>query len=283
MQRIGIAAISAVVTWVVLASIFASRVMAADLPVRTEAPAYYPAVAPIYDWGGGYIGVNGGYAFGQSQWGADALNPSGLSSTGNFNVNGGMAGVTAGVSGQWGAWVVGAEGDFDWQGLKGTSNSPYCTSLITSTVPNTIGPNPVTVTTAAGLGCKTASTWLGTFRGRFGYAWDRVLVFGTAGIAGANVQTGLNGLPPQTNFDIGWTAGAGVEWAFADHWTFKVEYLFVDLGNVSCNHGYSCGYDAAATTTGGNNPTITPAVNSNSTVKLNENLIRVGVNFKWGH
>jgi outer membrane immunogenic protein len=279
MQRIAIAAISSVV----MVSIFAaSRATAADLPVRTEAPAYYPAVPPIYDWGGGYIGINGGYAFGQSQWGADALNPSGLTSTGNFHVNGGMAGVTAGVSGQWGAWVVGAEGDFDWQGLKGTSNSPYCTSLITSTVPILIPPVPA-VGTPAGLSCKTASTWLGTFRGRFGYAWDRVLVFGTAGIAGANVQTGLNTLPPQTNFDIGWTAGAGVEVAFADHWTFKVEYLFVDLGNVSCNHGYSCGYDSPATTTGGGTPTIVLAGNSNSTVKLNENLIRVGINFKWGH
>ena len=283
MQRIVIAAISAVaMVSIAMASIFAaSRARAADLPVRTEAPAYYPAVPPIYDWGGGYIGVNGGYAFGQSQWGADALNPSGLTSTGNFHVNGGMAGITAGVSGQWGAWVLGAEGDFDWQGLKGTSNSPYCTSLITSTVPILIP--PPAVGTPAGLSCKTASTWLGTFRGRFGYAWDRLLVFGTAGVAGANVQTGLNTLPPQTNFDAGWTAGAGVEVAFADHWTFKVEYLFVDLGNVSCNHGYSCGYDTPATTTGGANPTIVLAGNSNSTVKLNENLIRVGVNFKWGH
>jgi outer membrane immunogenic protein len=271
MQRVVIAAISAIFLASILA---ASRATAADLPVRTEAPAYYPAVSPIYDWGGGYIGINGGYAFGQSQWGADALNPSPLTSTGNFNVNGGMAGVTAGVSGQWGAWVVGAEGDFDWQGLRGTSNSPYCTSLITSNAATT------PPATAAGLSCRTASTWLGTFRGRFGYAWDRVLVFGTAGIAGANVQTGLNGLPPQTNFDFGWTAGAGVEVAFADHWTFKVEYLFVDLGKVSCNHGYSCGYDAAAFTVGA---TTTPAVNSNSSVKLNENLIRVGLNFKWGH
>jgi hypothetical protein len=36
--------------------------------VRPAAPAYYP-VATVYDWGGGYIGINGGYAFGQSEWG----------------------------------------------------------------------------------------------------------------------------------------------------------------------------------------------------------------------
>jgi outer membrane immunogenic protein len=237
--------------------------LAADLPVARPAPAYYP-VATVYDWGGGYVGINGGYAFGQSEW-SDPLNPFG--STGNFHVNGGLVGGTAGVSGQFGAWVLSVEGDLDWQGLSGTSGSPFCTGLITSTAINA---------PAAGLSCKTQSNWIGTVRARAGYAWDRVLLYGTAGVAGANVQTGLSGLPPQTNFKVGWTAGAGLEWAFADNWTMKVEYLFVDLGNAVCNHGYSCGYDAAATST-------IPAVNSNSTVKLNENIVRVGVNFKFGH
>jgi outer membrane immunogenic protein len=268
MQRIVIAAISSIVMASIIA---ASRAMAADLPVRTEAPAYYPAVATVYDWGGGYIGINGGYAFGQSEWGSDPLNPSGNSSTGNFHVNGGLVGATVGVSGQWGAWVFGVEGDFDWQGLSGSSSSAFCTSIITSTVVSI--PPPV----GAGLSCKTQSNWLGTVRARFGYAWDRVLVYGTAGGAGANVQTGLSGLPPQTNPEFGWTAGAGLEVAFADNWTVKVEYLFVDLlGTAACNHGYSCGYDAAATAN-------LPAAGANIGVKLNENLIRVGLNFKYGH
>ena len=220
--------------------------------------------------GWGYIGINGGYAFGQSDWGADPLNPSGLSSTGNFNVNGGLVGGTIGVSGQWGAWVFGVEGDFDWQGLQGTSNSSFCTSLITS------GLATVPPASAAGLNCKTASNWLGTLRARFGYAWDRVLVYGTAGGAGANVETALTGLPYQSSPEFGWTVGAGVEVALAEHWTFKVEYLFVDLGNAACNHSYSCGFDLAATA-------AAPALGSNMTVKLNENLIRVGLNFKYGH
>jgi outer membrane immunogenic protein len=76
----------------------------------------------------------------------------------------------------------------------------------------------------------------------------------------------LSGLPPQTNPEFGWTVGAGLEWAFAENWTAKVEYLFVDLAqNAACNHGYSCGF------------------NSNSNVKLNESIVRVGVNFKYGH
>jgi outer membrane immunogenic protein len=263
MRRIVIVAVASLIA--------ASRASAADLPVRTgPPPAYYP-VATVYDWGGGYIGINGGYAFGQSEWGSDPLNPSGNSSTGNFHVNGGLVGVTMGVSGQFGAFVLGAESDFDWQGLSGTSGSTFCTNLITSTA---------ALAPAAGLNCKTESNWMATIRARFGYAWDRVLFYGTAGGAGANVQTALSGLPVQNNAEFGWTVGAGLEAAFAENWTVKFEYLFLDLtGNATCNHGYSCGYDVAAI--GGQPPT--PAIGSSSTVKFNENIVRVGVNFKFGH
>jgi outer membrane immunogenic protein len=261
MRRIVIVAVASLIA--------ASRAWAADLPVRTgPPPAYYP-VATIYDWGGGYIGINGGYAFGQSQW-SDPSNPSGNTSSGNFHVNGGLVGVTMGVSGQFGAFVLGVEGDLDWQGVKGTSGSTFCTSLITSTA---VG------ATAAGLNCKTESNWMGTIRARFGYAWDRVLLYGTAGGAGANVQTALSGLPVQNNAEFGWTVGAGFEAAFAENWTVKFEYLFLDLaGNATCNHGYSCGYDVAAVA-----QPATPAIGSSSTVKFNENIVRVGLNFKFGH
>jgi hypothetical protein len=55
------------------------------------------SVRCVYDWGGGYIGINGGYSFGQSEFGSDPFNPSGLRSTGNFHVKGGLVGATAGV------------------------------------------------------------------------------------------------------------------------------------------------------------------------------------------
>jgi outer membrane immunogenic protein len=251
MRRILIVAVASMIA--------ASCAWAADLPVPAGPPAYYP-VATVYDWSGAYIGINGGYAFGQSQWGSDPFNPSGLSSTGNFNVNGGLVGATAGVNGQFGAWVVSVEGDFDWQGLSGTSSIAFCTSIFTTN----------TATAGTGLGCRTASNWIGTLRARAGYAWDRVLVYGTAGGAGANVQTSLTGLPVQTNAVFGWTVGGGLEWAFAENWTFKAEYLFVGLNNSVCNHGYSCGYD-------------NPALNSSMAVQLNENIVRVGVNWKFGH
>jgi outer membrane immunogenic protein len=260
MKRILIVAVTAMIA--------ASRASAADLPVRPGLPPPYIPVAMPYNWGGGYIGINGGYAFGQSQW-SDALNPSGNPSSGDFKVSGGLVGLTMGVSSQFGAFVVGIEGDFDWQGIRGSSASNFCTSIFTSTA---IG------ATAAGLSCKTESNWVGTIRPRFGYAWDRVLFYGTAGGAGANLNTALNGLPVQNKAEFGWTAGGGLEVAFAENWTIKFEYLFVDLvGTVSCNHGYSCGYDVAAASA------TMPAVGSNNAVKFNENIIRVGLNFKYGH
>ena len=61
-----------------------------------------------------------------------------------------------------------------------------------------------------------------------------------------------------------------MEWAFADNWTAKVEYLFVDLGNTTCNNTANCGFES-----------INPNVAANDTVKFNESMIRAGINFKF--
>jgi outer membrane immunogenic protein len=231
--------------------------LAADLPPAppARAPAIYvPPVVPVYNWSGVYLGINGGYGFGSSEWN-DPLNPSGSTSSGSFNTNGGLVGGTLGVNFQTGAFVFGAEGDWDWQGLQGTSNSLFCNSVLTPG-------------TSAIPSCETKSDWIATIRGRAGYAADRVLFYGTAGGAAGNVQTGLNTLSLQSNTEYGWTAGAGIEWAFADNWTAKVEYLYVDLGNSTCNSSANCGFDAAT-------------VPANDTVKFTESMIRAGVNFKF--
>ncbi len=242
-------------------------VFAADLPPSPpRAPAVYvPAVVPVYNWGGIYLGINGGYGFGKSTW-TDPLNPSGTTTSGSFNVNGGLVGGTLGVNFQADAFVFGVEGDVDWQSLQGKSSSLFCTSVFTS---GAIG------APAAGVSCETKSNWIGTIRGRLGYAADRVLFYATGGGAFGNVEAGLVGLPLQSKTEFGWTAGAGIEWAFAENWTAKVEYLYVALGNASCNTTTSCGFDAPA-------PALpTAAIPANDTVKFNENMIRAGVNFKF--
>ena len=88
--------------------------LAADLPQPMPAPqapvAYVPTVAPVYNWGGIYLGINGGYAFGNSKWSGGGLN------TGDFSTSGGLVGGTLGANFQTDAFVFGLEADrrLDW-------------------------------------------------------------------------------------------------------------------------------------------------------------------------
>lgn len=240
-----------ILTAVIVLFVAAGEALAADMAVPAPAPFVAPVYAPIYNWGGIYVGVNGGGAFGSSSW-SDGGNPFG--STGDFNVNGGLIGGTLGVNYQADSWVFGAEGDFDWQSVKGSSSSSFCTVVGVGSA----GPS-------AGLSCTTQSNWLATFRGRVGYAWNYILLYGTAGGAWANMKTTV--VSGETSNAFGWTAGVGIEYAFADRWSAKVEYLFVDFSSISCTSG-GCGF----------NP---PGIPANDSVKFNENVIRVGVNYKF--
>ncbi|HXD13450.1 MAG TPA: outer membrane protein [Xanthobacteraceae bacterium] len=220
------------------------QVLAADLPPAAappRAPAAYIPPPPVFSWTGFYLGINGGYGFGQSSWTNPAFTP-----TGNFNTSGFLVGGTLGANYQMGAFVIGLEGDGDWNNANGTTF-----------LGGGVGCFP---------GCNTQSTWLATVRGRAGYAWDRVLFYGTGGAAFGDVQGAFGGLPFASGTQTGWTAGAGVEWAFLPNWTAKVEYLYVNLGNFSCPTT-SCGAGAP------------PAATS---VSFNENIVRAGINYKFG-
>src|SRR5580692_8448679 len=108
----------------VAASALAAPALAADLPPPAvpppQAPAAYIPAPPAFSWTGVYIGLNTGYAFGQSNW------TSPMGSTGWFNVNGALAGGTIGGNYQIGQLVVGAEGDIDWQNVRGSQVGGGC-------------------------------------------------------------------------------------------------------------------------------------------------------------
>lgn len=242
-------AVIAILFWVMTGM----QATAADIGVPAtplNAPnSYYPATAPL-NWGGIYFGVNGGYGFGSSNWDNAGV------STGNFKTNGALFGGTAGLNyaGFGGGLLFGVEGDIDWSGLTGSSSAAACAGL---------GAPP-------GVSCETKSGWLSTARVRMGYAFDRFLVFGTAGAAIADLRVALN--PPSNFFGIGpligWTAGGGVEFAFTENWTAKVEYLYVALGNISCPAGTVCSL-------------VNAAGLSNPSISLNENVVRAGVNYRF--
>jgi outer membrane immunogenic protein len=218
------------------------RVMAADMPQAAPVPppVYFPA---YYNWSGIYLGVNGGYGFGQSNWTNAGV------STGSFNTNGFLVGGTLGANYQTGPYLVGFEGDIDWSSVQGSSSAAACVAL----------------GAAAGTTCQTKSPWLGTARARVGYAFDRLLVFGTGGAAFSGLQAILNpggSISPGPS-QLGWTAGAGVEYAFTDAVSAKVEYLFVNLGTVACPTATGCGPFAS------------------HSFSFSENLVRAGVNYRF--
>jgi outer membrane immunogenic protein len=184
----------------------AGAAAAADLPRPAPQPYAPPAVyAPVYNWAGFYIGINGGGGFGSSSWDL----------TGGRNIDGGLVGGTAGYNFQFGQAVVGVEGDIDWADISGST------------------------TNGCPLGCKTTDSWLSTVRGRLGYAADRFMPYVTGGAAFGNIQATTPGFAGASATNVGWTLGAGLEAALTRNWTGKVEYLYVDLGNFNC--GLNCG------------------------------------------
>jgi outer membrane immunogenic protein len=102
--------------------------------------------------------------------------------------------------------------------------------------------------------------WLGTARGRVGFAFDRFLPFVTGGLAVGDINANVPGFGSATTTNAGWTVGGGLEMALGKNWTAKAEYLHVDLGSLNC--GTAC--------------TGTP-----SNVDFTTNLVRGGVNFKF--
>jgi outer membrane immunogenic protein len=122
-------------------------------------------------------------------------------------------GVQAGYNWQSGPWVFGVEGDIQATGADDTF-APW----------------------------KFSNPWFGTVRGRVGYTFNNVLLYGTGGLAFGELRGETFGLS-ETHTDAGWTAGVGAEFGFAPNWSAKIEYLYVDLADSRFTiTGFSNGY-----------------------------------------
>ncbi len=125
-------------------------------------------------------------------------------------------------------------------------------------------------------------SWLATVRGRLGVAMDRWLLFGTAGVAFSNGEVRnhdfCNTVPPcggglidaRGDMDTGWTVGGGAEFAWRPNWTIKAEYLFVrfDGEDFSGTAHYP--------------PPTDPEIYRFSASDTDFNIVRVGLNYKFG-
>ena len=212
---------------------------AADIarPVYKAAP-----VVMAYNWSGFYIGGNVGYGWGN----ADFDNLTGLSWNQDGFFGGGQIGWNWQAPGS--PWVWGIEVDSQWANMKDSA-------------------------TFVGGGA-TANVWseltyFGTARGRVGYAWDRAMFYATGGVAWGTNEVGASVAAPgffaagsASSTHVGWTVGAGVEWALLDNWSAKVEYLYLDLGNESYLGGPAAG---------------------GFNVDLDAHTVKVGLNYRFGY
>lgn len=218
----------------------AMSAQAADIAGRSSSPSYYKVPSELpFSWTGFYAGINGGYAWGQSSWSDPAVG----ASSGNFNTSGGLVGGQLGYNWQTGAVVLGIETDADWMSVKG----------------RTAGVGGVCALDGGGQ-CQTQQSWVGTTRARVGYAFDRWLPYVTGGVAYGNIQA-VQPTGTTTNTNVGWTVGAGLEYALNRNWSTKLEYLHVDLGTAT--------FMSAASGT------------STLAVPVTNELVRVGVNYHW--
>lgn len=185
----------------ILVASLSSAAFAADLPVK--APAGYLAPEPVVTWTGFYIGANAGYGW------ADV----GTSGTSN-NLQGFIGGGQLGYNWQTGAFVLGVEADFQVANEKRSDTASILG--VDFTVDQKI-------------------QWFGTARGRLGYAFGPTMLYVTGGAAWQNYKLSVSALGASVDDNttkVGWTAGAGVEWMFAPHWSTKVEYLYMDTGDT---------------------------------------------------
>jgi outer membrane immunogenic protein len=304
-----------IATVVVAALAAGTPANAADIPV-TAVPA--PA-AVAYSWTGFYAGLNAGYSWGRwdvdSNYpifveGANATSFTTATATatpdstnvfsliaapncfGGFctatpNVLGAFGGVQAGANWQIGYFVIGIEGDVQGSVEKRKDVGELTFPAITTTTCNPTTPCAFNFTNRWDL------PWFATFRPRAGFALDRWLFYVTGGLAIGEADSqfqftqnlgltsatvGVCGYVSgsavacpsffsmhDTAFKVGWAAGGGVEVTITGSVSVKAEYLFMDLGTRT--------FSAA-------NPFVAAAPPITETLKIRDNLVRLGINVK---
>jgi outer membrane immunogenic protein len=207
----------------------ASSAIAADLPIT--GPWRSPGAA--FSWTSCYFGAHLGGGWARKditdpvQLVQDTLTP-GPVTTGVTTASISPTGVL--VGGQFGCdyqfaphWVVGIEGSASGSTMRGDT----------------------TVGLPLGFPGEQAFVHAGTdfipsITARFGYAFDRVLLYAKGGVAWAGDRYSVTGTFTGTPFDFegldfrpGWTVGGGIDWAFAGHWSANLEYDYYSFGTGS--------------------------------------------------
>lgn len=243
--------------------VFNASAFAADLPSRKAPPAYEPP-APVFTWTGFHVGTNHGFGGGV----LDAnVNLAGLvlTTTQTSNrANGVIAGGQAGYDFQFANnFVVGVETDIQWTDIEMSHQA---------TTSSSAGPAGYTY-----ADLHNGLDWFGTTRLRLGYSFGRLLPYVTGGVAYGGIEArgtqfvgGALFLGSASDTKVGWTAGAGAEYALTDNLSARLEYLYVQLPGVA---GPAFGLTP---------PPFPPLAGAFSTGSFGTHLVRTGINLKFG-
>ncbi|MFP3942849.1 MAG: outer membrane protein [Alphaproteobacteria bacterium] len=175
-------------------------------------------VYEVHDWAGIYVGVLGGWLWGEDEM-LETLTEFGTptDTPRPYDTDGFTVGGVLGINMQTGPWVYGGEVDLEYADFSGRFDW------------------------GNGNGTIKEIGILGSLRARAGYATDWFYLYGTGGLAAGDVDmVTFDGPPPletisgsQTEF--GWTAGGGIEVELWDDWSAGVEYRYTDLGTTEIN------------------------------------------------
>jgi outer membrane immunogenic protein len=218
-----------------------SLVSAADLPrpIYKAAPSLY-APAPVFSWTGFYAGVHAGYGWSRFS-GSDPV-----AGDSSVNAQGWLGGVQVGYNYQIDSFVIGAEGEYAWANVKNSTDNPLGT----------------------GGSATLKNDYFATAALRLGYAIDRTLIYAKGGAAWTrdkvDITDGIGGFANGSFNRTGWLLGAGVEYAFWNNFSGKIEYNYLNFKSIT-----------ETLSTGGGLAATTPSVG------LKTHLVKIGLNYKF--
>lgn len=251
-----------------------NKILIGSLAVLATVSFAAPSQAAPYNWSGFYVGGNVGYSWGRSRTDVTLSAPplASISGSSGFDMDGWLGGLQLGANWQRDRWVWGVEADIQATGQKG-GTAFSCGALLCTNTTAVIGSAAIINGTF-----NQKLDWFGTARLRGGVTiTPTILAYATGGLAWGHVKTdgtlsGFSALGAvsapfsSTSTKLGWAVGAGVEGRISGNWTAKVEYLYLDLGTVG----------TTATL-----PTNAPPLTANFSSKITDNILRVGVNYKF--
>jgi outer membrane immunogenic protein len=217
------------------------------LPSGKEMKQVTPPAPACFNWSGFYVGGFGGYK--QSNADLD-LTLSGSWTTvpqavefgeeegsRDFDIDGGEAGGLIGYNFQWRCWVFVVEADGAYLWHRDSRDSGEILALNTS---------PFHIRNAF------QTHYMFTVGPRIGYAFGRWLPYVTGGLAVGDLEfeqeVAFIGLGPadregghETDTNLGWELGGGLQYALTDHWSLRVQYNYIDLGDIDFDSVFQAG------------------------------------------